>query len=162
MKTLLVYYSNNRNVQELCESCARNGDVDVIKLQERYQRSLLWDITVGTYRAVSGRGSKMADININIAEYDSLIIATPVRLLNPHSIINEFLHRTSLSGLEVSALLVHSGQIIGGAADILRKRIGLAGGSCRGVVSITTKELRENKCDVLSLAGYNLRAAARA
>ena len=104
----------------------------------------------------------MKDININLAEYDSLIISTPVRLMNPHSIINEFLHRTRLSGLEVSALLVHSGNIIGGAADILRKRIVLAGGSCRGVVSITTKELREREYDVLSLAGYKLKAAAGA
>ncbi|NLB36578.1 MAG: hypothetical protein GX824_04660 [Clostridiales bacterium] len=161
MKTLLVYYSNNKDVQGLCESCA-NGDVDVLRLNERYHRSHLWDLTVGTYRAVSGRGSRMKDININLAEYDSLIISTPVRLMNPHSIINEFLHRTSLSGLEVSALLVHSGNIVGGAADILRKRIVLAGGSCRGVVSITTKELREREYDVLSLAGYKLKAAAGA
>lgn len=162
MKTLLVYYSNNKGVQDMCEASAKYGDVDVIRLHERYERSILWDMTVGTYRAVSGAGSKMEDIDFNMADYDSLIIATPVRLLNPHSIINEFLHRTSLSGLDVSALLIHSGKVIGAAADVLRKRIGLAGGNCRGVVSIPLRELKEKDCDVLSLAKININATVGA
>ncbi|HZJ77661.1 MAG TPA: hypothetical protein VFD52_02510 [Clostridia bacterium] len=152
MKTLLVYYSNNKKMQEMCEASAKSGDVDVVRLYERYNKGLLWDATIGTCRAIGGIGSKFQDIDINMAEYDNLIIATPVRLLNPHSVINEFLHRTSLMDVRVSALLIHTGGIIGAAADILRKRIYLAGGCCRGVVSISTRELKEKKCDAVSLA----------
>ena len=51
MKTLLVYYSNQKNIRSLCEASAREGEVDVLELRERYDRGVLSAATVGSYLA---------------------------------------------------------------------------------------------------------------
>jgi len=150
MRTLLLYYSNHHRIRSLCEASAKEGTVDVMELRDRYERGRFWAYTLGTYKALCGTGSKIEDINFNIEDYDSIIIATPVWGLNPAPAVNEFLHRVNLGGREVSGLLIHPGKTAGMAGDILRKRIKLAGGSCCGIVSVPHKELKGKNCDVYS------------
>lgn len=159
MKSLLLYYSNSQGIRDLCEASARDGKVDVIELRERYDRGVFWTSTVGLYKALSGTGSRIDDIDVDLNDYDSIILATPVWGFNPAPAINEFLHRTNLSGREVSGLLIHPGKSAGMAGDVLRKRIRLAGGVCRGIVSIPMKELKERNCDVCSLASLKTQTA---
>lgn len=159
MKTLLLYYSNSQDIRDLCEASERDGSIDVVELRERFDRGAVWSSTVGVYKALSGTGSRIDEVDVNLDEYDSIIIATPVWGFNPTPAVNEFLHKTNLSGREVSGLLIHSGKSAGMAGDVLRKRIKLAGGICRGVVSIPVKELKERNCDVCSLASLKTQKA---
>jgi multimeric flavodoxin WrbA len=159
MKTLLLYYSNRQSIRELCEASAKDSQVDVMELRDRFDRGTVWCSTVGVCKAISGTGSKLDEFNVNFDEYDSIIVATPVWGFNPVPAINEFLHRTNFAGREVSGLLIHSGKTAGMAGDVLRKRIKLAGGVCRGVVSVPIKELKEKKCDVFSYAKLKFQKA---
>ncbi len=151
MKTLLLYYSKNQSVRELCEASAKDNQIDVVELRERFDRGKVWHATIGAYKAVSGAGLKLEEIEINFDEYDSIILAVPVSGFNPAPAINEFLHRTNFAGHEVSGLLIHAGKSVGAAGDALRKRIRLAGGVCNGVVSVPVKELKQARCDVCAL-----------
>lgn len=159
MKTLLLYYSNNEAIRELCEESSRENMIDVAEIKSRYYRSRIWCATVGAYKAMSGAGDKIEDLQINMDEYDTIILASPVWKHNPAPAVNEFLHRNNLSGREVSCLIIHSGNSAGKAPDVLRKRIKLAGGLCRGVVDIPVKELKERNCDVCSYAGLKTQTA---
>lgn len=148
MRTLLLYYSDCDCVRELCEASAKNDTVDVLELRERYDRSKLWSATVGAYKALAGQGARIEPLDIDFDQYDTVILATPVWGLNPVPAVNEFLHRYNLSGREVAGLLVHAGKSAGMAADVLRKRIRLAGGTCCGVVTVPLRELKAKRCDV--------------
>ncbi len=150
MKTLLLYYSNYQSIRELCEASSKYKKVDVVELRDRFERDAFWTATVGTYKAVCGQGTKIQDIDVDLKEYDTIILATPVWGFNPAPAVNEFLHRTNLAGREVSGLLIHSGKSAGMAADVLRKRIKLAGGVCCGMVSVPEKELRRENCDLFT------------
>ena len=151
MKTLLLYYSRNQRVRELCDASAKDNQIDVVELRDRFDRSKMWHATIGTYKAISGTGSKLEEYELNLEDYDSIIVASPVLGFNPAPAINEFLHRTNFSGREVSGLLIHPGKKTGAAGDALRKRIKLAGGVCNGVVCVPVEELERTKCDVCSL-----------
>lgn len=159
MKILLLYYSNNNSIRELCEASGRENKVDVMELRDRYDRSQVWCATVGKYKAVCGTGSRIEAVDFNIDEYDSVIIATPVWSFNPAPAVNEFLHRTNFSGKEVSGLLIHPGKSAGKAGDVLRNRIKLAGGICCGIVSIPQKELKGKECDIFSYLKLKLQRA---
>lgn len=150
MKTLLLYYSNYQSIRELCEASSKYKKVDVVELRDRFDKSTAWSATVGTYKAICGKGTKIDQVDVNLEEYDTIIIATPVWGFNPAPAVNEFLHWTNLGGREVSGLLIHSGKTAGMAADVLRKRIKLAGGVCCGMVSIPQKELKEKNCDLFT------------
>jgi hypothetical protein len=150
MRTLLLYYSNQHSIRSLCEASAKENQVDVLELRDRFEKGNLWAYTMGIYKAVCGTGSKIEEVNIDFEKYDSIIIATPVWGFNPVPAVNEFLHRVNLSGREVSGLLIHPGRSAGKAGDVLRKRIKLAGGSCCGIVTVPHKELKEKNCDIYS------------
>ncbi|MCI6401876.1 MAG: hypothetical protein SPF51_10760 [Candidatus Fimivicinus sp.] len=152
MKTLLVYYSNQKNIRSLCEDSAREGEVDVLELRERYDRSALSTVTVGAYLAVRGLGSKIDPIEINLDDYDTIILATPVWHGSPVPAVNAFLHKANLRGRAVSGLLLYDGRHAAKAMETLRERVRLAGGVCRDVVCVSAKELREKNCDVFSFA----------
>ncbi|NLX93495.1 MAG: hypothetical protein GXZ02_06470 [Clostridiales bacterium] len=159
MKTLLLYYSRNQCVRRLCEESAKNDQIDVVELRERFSRGKVWHATMGVYKAVSGAGQKLEEVDINLDEYDSIIIASPVLGFSPAPVINEFLHRTNFSGREVSGLLIHPGKTSGAAGDALRKRIKLAGGVCNGIVCVPIKELKETRCNVCSLTKLKIQRA---
>lgn len=159
MKTLLLYYSKNQSIRKLCEASARDDQIDVIELRERFGRGKVWHATIGAYKAVSGAGLKLEEVEINFDEYDSIILAVPVLGFNPAPAINEFLHKTNFAGREVSGLLIHPGKTAGAAGDALRKRIRLAGGVCNGVVCVPVKELQQARCNVCSLTKFKIQRA---
>lgn len=152
MKTLLVYYSNQKNIRSLCEASAREGEVDVLELRERYDRGVLSAATVGSYLASRGLGSQIDPFEIDFDAYDTVILATPVWHGSPVPAVNAFLHKVDLRGRAISGLLLYDGRHAAKAMDTLRERVRLAGGACRDVVCISAKELREKNCDVFSFA----------
>lgn len=159
MKTLLVYYSNQESVRSLCEDSAREGEVDVLELRERYDRGAFSAATAGAYLAARGLGSRIDPFVIDLDAYDTIILATPVWSGCPAPAVNAFLHRANLRGREVSGLLLYEGRRAAKAMETLRERVRLAGGRCRDVVCVSTKELREKNCDVFSFAKTNTRLA---
>lgn len=146
MKTLLVYYSNQKNIRSLCEASAREGEVDVLELRERYDRGVLSAATVGSYLASKGLGSQIDPFEIDFDAYDTVILATPVWHGSPVPAVNAFLHKVDLRGRAISGLLLYDGRHAAKAMDTLRERVRLAGGACRDVVCISAKELREKNC----------------
>lgn len=152
MKTLLVYYSIKDDVRSLCEKSQREGEIDVIELREKYDRGILSACTFGAMAAVSGEGSVIDEIDVDINQYDTIIIATPAWAFSPAPAVNAFLHSVNLSGKEVIGMIFMSGSGSSRASDILRKRITLAGGHCGSVVSVNAKQLKRKDCDVISYA----------
>lgn len=159
MKTLLVYYSNQKNIRSLCEASAREGEVDILELRERYDRGVLSAATVGSYLASRGMGSQIDPFEIDFDAYDTVILATPVWHGSPVPAVNAFLHKVDLRGRAISGLLLYDGRHAAKAMDTLRERVRLAGGACRDVVCISAKELREKNCDVFSFAKAETRLA---
>lgn len=151
MKTLLVYYSIKDDVRALCESSRREEEIDVMELREKYDRGVLSACTFGAMAAASGTGSVIDEIEADISQYDTVIIATPAWAFSPAPAVNAFLHSVNLSGKEVIGMIFSSSPG-SHASDILRKRIQLAGGHCASVVSVNAKQLKKRANDVVTYA----------
>lgn len=151
MKTLLVYYSNESGLDALCRDSAREGAVDVLALEPRYEKSALWHMTAGAYKAARGDGIRLEPFCVEAADYDIVIIATDVVFGFPCCAVNEFLQRCNLNAREVIGIIAHPGKGSGRPGDILRKRIALAGGDCKAVFHIPRKELQTAGCSLLTL-----------
>jgi len=151
MKTLLVYFSDESGLEKLCRDCAREGAVDVLQLEPRYEKSLLWYLTAGAYKAARGDGIRLEALCADPADYDIIIIASSTIFGFPCCAVNEFLRRCNLSARETIGIVVHPGKTSGRPGDILRKRIALAGGDCKAVFNIPRKELQAAGCDLFSV-----------
>ena len=155
MKTLLVYYSIKDDTRALCEKASRSGEIDVMELREKYDRGILSACTAGAMAAVTGEGSSIDEIDVDIRQYDTVIVATPAWAFCPAPAVNAFLHCVNLTGKEVIGMIFGSSSGSSRACDVLRKRIRLAGGHCSSVVNINVKQLKKKDCDVVSYAEQN-------
>lgn len=151
MNTLLIYYSENEHIRELCEKARADG-TEIYEIREYFDRSPAYVATVGSYLALTGKNTAIEKKKPDLCAYDTIIIASPVWALNPAPAVNSFLRSTNLKGKEVIGLLFSGGLSAPVSNDVLRKRICLAGGVCKGVVNIPKKELLKNNSSVPKLA----------
>ena len=140
MKTLLIYHTNRSSVKELCEAAAA-PDVDVLELRQRYRRRPLLDEAADFYRALAGRGVRLAPLDIDFSKYEHITLVDSLMACTPSAACNEFLYRCDLGGRDVTCIVSSPLRYFGSAGRVLRKRIRLAGGVCRNITYIAEADL---------------------
>ena len=144
MKTLLIYHSNRSAVRAMCEASAMD-DVDVLELRPRYKRRPVVDDVGDLYRAVAGRGVRLAPLDIDFSKYDQIMMVDSLLASLPSAECNEFLYRCDLGGRDVSCIVSNRLRFFGRAGRVLRKRIRLAGGNCRSITYIAESDLNRQE-----------------
>ena len=140
MKTLLIYHTNRSSVKELCEAAAA-PDVDVLELRQRYRRRPLLDDVADCYRALAGRGVRLAPLDIDFSKYEQITLVDSLTAFAPSAACNEFLYRCDLGGRDVSCIVSSPLRYFGSVGRILRKRVRLAGGVCRNITYLAEADL---------------------
>lgn len=156
MKTLVLYFAENKKSIKLCEDSKIPSTVDVFQINEKYYRSTPVKKTVGALQAKKGYGVRIEMDEIELDNYDTIIIATELWGNNPPPAVNEFLHKTSLKEKEIIGLLLNKSKPHTHSADTLKKRIYLAGGFCRSVVNVPVNKLAKTNEDIFSFASEKL------
>lgn len=112
MKTLLVYYSYTGNTKIIADIIKKELDCDVAQLkpknlflEEDYQA------IVDEYQAneSSKRCVEIEDINVDLSDYDKVIIGTPVWWYTITPVLREFLKNNDLSQKQVFAFATNAG-----------------------------------------------------
>lgn len=145
MKTLFIYYCSDSQIGKICAESADSKYVDVIEISPRYSCGFTRKLS----RALSGEGVRIKENNIDFSKYDSVIVASTLIGGVPSPVVNEFLHTTNLYGVEVTGVLIKGSFFSRHTAEVFRKRIALAGGNCRSVVTIPAKEIKKNHSNVM-------------
>ncbi len=140
MKTLLIYYCADPQIRKICAESADSKYVDIMEISPRYS----YGFTQKLSRALNGEGVRIKQNEIDFSKYDSVIVASTLIGGMPSPVVNEFLHTTNLFGIEVIGVLIKGSVFSRHTAELFRKRIELAGGNCRSVVTIPAKEIRKN------------------
>ena len=120
MKTLLIYYSQDEQIRELCEQ-ARCDGTSIFEICEYFDRSDTYVATIGSYLALLGKNTAIEKEKPDLSLYDTIIIACPVWALNPPPAVNAFLRSTNLKGKEVIGLLFRGG-VSGAVARCFEKK----------------------------------------
>lgn len=159
MKTLLIYHSNRPAVRNMCESAA-DIDIDVQQLHTRRKKRPGTGFISDCYRAVVGRGIRLAPLDLDLSQYKHIILVDSLKLFCPSAQCNEFLYRCNLAGQTVTCVVCNKVKFFGRARAALRRRVRLAGGHCRDVVCVAHSELAAQPADYLSAAPAHTPAPA--
>ena len=112
MKTLLVYYSYTGNTKIIADMIKEKLDCDVAQLkpktpflEEDYQA------IVDEYQSneSSKKCVEIEDINVDLSNYDKVIIGTPVWWYTITPVLREFLKNNDLSQKQVYAFATNAG-----------------------------------------------------
>ena len=80
MKKAIVYYSYSGNTKSIVDMIKEKVDVDIfeIKPKEPYSNDYDEVVDLGQEEVNSNTLREIEDININLDNYDTIILATPV------------------------------------------------------------------------------------
>ena len=112
MKTLLVYYSYTGNTKIIVDKIKEKLDCDLLELKPVVPFLIEdYDAIVSEYQSNEStkKSVEIEDININLNEYDKIIIGTPVWWYTITPVIREFLKKNDLSGSKVYAFATNAG-----------------------------------------------------
>jgi len=112
LKTLLVYYSYTGNTKIIVDIIKEKVDCDVVELKPKTP-FLEEDYQAIVDKYQSNESSKecveIEDINVDLSNYDKVIIGTPVWWYTITPVLREFLKNNDLSNKEVYAFATNAG-----------------------------------------------------
>jgi flavodoxin len=102
MKSLVVYYSRTGNAKFVAETIATELGADIEEIVDLKSRSgkLGW-ISAGR-DAMGGKETQIAPTKIVPADYDLIVVGTPIWAWSPSSAIRTWLGKNDLSGKKVA------------------------------------------------------------
>lgn len=141
MKTLCLYYTRTNKTREIMENIAKIIGADVAEYTDGKDRSGFLGYIVACFATVNNTISKVAiKGEINLKEYDRLIIGMPVWVEGPCAIGRALIKKYSnVMPAEVYYVVTHMGDKHDYAAKI-KAMDKLLGRPSAGQVSIRTKE----------------------
>lgn len=113
MKTLILYYSYGGNTKKIAEMIRKQcgGDIAEIETVAPYVGSYNDVVEQGRHEVNNGVMPPIKPINADIADYDTVILGTPVWWYTFAPAINTFLHENDLTGKRIYPFATNGGWI---------------------------------------------------
>ena len=101
MKTLVVYYSLSGNTKFAAETIAAELGADIEEVVDLKKRQGKLAFLSNGRDAGQGKETEIASIQKNAADYETIIVGTPIWNKNPTPAIRTYLNRNNLAGKKV-------------------------------------------------------------
>lgn len=106
MKKIFIYYSLTGNGDLVAQELKNKGwDIRKVETSEPLPKNYILSILVGGYKAMINYEDKLIDFDKNIAEYDEVMIGSPIWNARLSSPINTVLKELDLTNKKISFLL---------------------------------------------------------
>ena len=112
MKILLVYYSYTGNTKIIADMIKEKLDCEILELKPKIPFLIEdYDVIVNEYQSNESTKKcvEIENINVDLKEYDRIIIGTPVWWYTITPVIREFLKNNDLSQKQVYAFATNAG-----------------------------------------------------
>ncbi|MGM9538744.1 MAG: flavodoxin [Candidatus Onthomonas sp.] len=111
MKSIVIFYSYGGNTRRVAEQIGKalGADLAVIQTVKPYTGSYNDVVNQGQREVNSGFLPKLQPLNIDLTQYDTVILGTPVWWYTFSPAMNSFLHDADLSGKTVYPFATNGG-----------------------------------------------------
>lgn len=111
MKKLVVYYSYTGNTERMAKKIAGELNCDILRLTPKTPFSTDYDRVVREYQnnSINDKPVEINDIGVNLADYDEIIIGTPIWWYTLSPVVTAFMKKYDLSGKKVSLFATNAG-----------------------------------------------------
>ena len=110
-KRIVIYHSYSGHTKMMANIIKKKLDCDVLELEPKYEFSSDYDEVVKEYQNNEKDKStvEIKDININLDNYDEIIIGSPVWWYSITPVVREFLKENNLEGKTVIPFATNAG-----------------------------------------------------
>lgn len=143
MKAIVVYYSLTGKTKSIAEGLAREFGCEVRQIEEVKKRGVLGAYIMGAFAAMRGKTSEIKPLDIDVQDYDTIIIATPVWASSPVPGINAFVANNSFKNKNTVFIISSASGDDSKTATLLTNKIHAKGGTVLHHHAIKTNGLKE-------------------
>lgn len=111
MKKLIVYFTYTGNTKKIVDKISEKLDCDILEIKTVIPYSTDYDTVVNDEQnsEASNHLPEIQNIDVNLGEYDQIIIGTPVWWYRPVPAIRTFLTQNDLSGKKIIPFATNAG-----------------------------------------------------
>ena len=119
-RRIIIYHSYSGHTKMIANIIKKKLDCDVLELEPKYEFSSDYDEVVKEYQNNEKDKSTVVikDININLDNYDEIIIGSPVWWYSITPVVREFLKENTLEGKTVIPFATNAGWLGGTFKEI--------------------------------------------
>jgi len=110
MKSLVVFYSRTGNARFVAQTIAAEVGADIEEVIDLKKRSGVFGFLRAGADARRGKGTEIAPTQKSPADYDLIIVGTPIWGGRPTPAITTYLKKNNLSGKKVAVFFVKGGK----------------------------------------------------
>ena len=133
MKSLVVYYTRTGNARFAAETIAAEIGADVEEIVDMKNRSGKLAYLTGGSDARRGKETEIAPTKKSPADYDLLIVGTPVWASRPSPAVTTYLKKNNLAGKKVALFFTQGGKK---PSAIDQTKALIANSECVGVLTL--------------------------
>lgn len=132
-KTLIVYYSASGNTKFIAETMAKSIGADLAELvpKKKMNVSGIGYLGWGVRQLVRKDERELEPISYNVADYDLIIVGTPVWTYTLTPPVRTFLKENNFEGKDVAVFCCHDGNKAHTLEDMMA---GMPGSNCVGKI----------------------------
>ena len=110
-RRIVIYHSYSGHTKMIANIIKKKLDCDVLELEPKYEFSSDYDEVVKEYQnnEKDKNTVEIKDININLDNYDEIIIGSPVWWYSITPVVREFLKENNLEGKTVIPFATNAG-----------------------------------------------------
>jgi flavodoxin len=146
MKSLVVYYSLTGKTKLAARAIAEALNATLLEITETKARrpgGLVY--LTGGFAALMNRGSKISPVDVDLKQYETIFIGSPVWASRPAPAINSFIYRTDFEGRSVIPFLTMGGDNAKGALANMTAKIERRQGKVAGSFAVTSQEVSDEE-----------------
>jgi flavodoxin len=143
MNAIVVYYSLTSKTKAIAEGFAKELGCEIKQIEEVRKRSLLGAYVMGAFAAMRSKTSAIKPLNVDMKNYDTIIIATPVWASSPVPAVNAFVENSSFENKDSVFIISSASGDASKAAALLTNKVQGKGGTVLQYHDLKTNGLKE-------------------
>ena len=137
MKSLIVFYSFTDKTKLVAQTIAETLQAELVEIEEaKPRRRGLPTYLIGGFAAITNRGSKIVPTNVDLKQYDTIFIGSPIWTSRPTPAINSFIYANDFEGRGVVPFFTMGGNESGKALENITAKIERSRGKVIGSFAI--------------------------
>lgn len=136
---LVVYYTRTENTRKVSDIIAQEIGADVLEVKDKKSRSGAIGFAIGGFDAIRGNKTDISYDDVNLSEYDTVYVGTPVWASKPTPAILQFIDENDFTGCEVITFATMGGSGGDSTVKIMNDAIAAKGGNIKRSFSLAIK-----------------------
>ena len=145
MKSLVVYYSLTGKTKLVAQVIAEALNATLVEIEERRPIPIPFVYLSGGFAAITNRGTKINPIDVDLKQYETIFIGSPMWGPRPAPAINSFIYQTNLEGRSIIPFFTMAGDDSEKALANITAKIEKSQGKVAGSFAITTYRVSDEK-----------------